>query len=67
MTLSDNIISYVMSMSNNLKTKIIIIIIIYIIRYIIKNIYFILIIFKKASTKFNIGINNIMTKYDWNG
>lgn len=65
MTLSDNIISYVMSMSNNLKTKIIIII--YIIRYIIKNIYFILIIFKKASTKFNIGINNIMTKYDWNG
>lgn len=55
--ISDNIISYVMSMSNILKTDINYnIIAIYIIKYIIKNIYFILIIFKEAYTKFNIGI-----------
>lgn len=66
--ISDNIISYVMSMSNILKSDINYnIITIYIIKYIIKNIYFILIIFKEAYTKFNIGISNIIAKCDWNG
>lgn len=63
--ISDNIISYVMSMSNILKTDINYnIITIYIIKYIIKNIYFILIIFKEAYMKFNIGISNIIAKCD---
>lgn len=54
-----------MSMSNILKTDINYnIITIYIIKYIIKNIYFILIIFKEAYTKFNIGISNIIAKCD---